>query len=163
MLKFKVALVINMNSCDKRGGHGYNDWKYRIHWNIKWYVIYDLKRFILAYIPFETGCPDSFALKNDWSLMALIIKNTYGCKICKFCCLSFLLAGCEFLGFTSNDPVKVVLEDDGTIVEDEAYFLCLPSNTKFMLLHEKETWSPVRRSKKVCLYLRFVYSLILIT
>lgn len=53
--------------------------------------------------------------------------------------------GCEFLGFTPSDPVKVVLEDDGTIVADEAYFLCLPMNTKFMLLHEKETWSPARR------------------
>ncbi|KAF3860300.1 hypothetical protein F7725_000555 [Dissostichus mawsoni] len=42
-------------------------------------------------------------------------------------------------------PVSVVLEDDGTIVEDQAYFLCLPLNTKFMLLHERETWSPVRR------------------
>lgn len=53
--------------------------------------------------------------------------------------------GCEFLGFNPCDPVTVVLEDDGTIVEDEAYFLCLPINTKFMLLHEKEIWSPVRR------------------
>ncbi|CAK6951264.1 DNA fragmentation factor subunit alpha [Scomber scombrus] len=55
------------------------------------------------------------------------------------------IKGCEFLGFTSTDTVKVVLEDDGTIVEDEAYFLCLPLNTKFMLLHERDTWSPVRR------------------
>lgn len=53
--------------------------------------------------------------------------------------------GCEFLGYSASDPVTVVLEDDGTIVEDQAYFLCLPLNTKFMLLHEKETWSPVRR------------------
>ncbi|KAM9350346.1 DNA fragmentation factor subunit alpha [Symphorus nematophorus] len=53
--------------------------------------------------------------------------------------------GGEFLGFSPSDPVTVVLEDDGTIVEDEAYFLCLPLNTKFMLLHEKETWSPARR------------------
>nr|XP_046253237.1 DNA fragmentation factor subunit alpha [Scatophagus argus] len=53
--------------------------------------------------------------------------------------------GCEFLGFSPSDPVTVVLEDDGTIVEDEAYFLCLPLNTKFMLLHEKESWSPIRR------------------
>ncbi|XP_077398710.1 DNA fragmentation factor subunit alpha [Vanacampus margaritifer] len=53
--------------------------------------------------------------------------------------------GSEFLGFTPHNPVTVVLEDDGTIVEDEAYFWCLPLNTKFMLLHEKETWSPLRR------------------
>ncbi|XP_071331998.1 DNA fragmentation factor subunit alpha [Trachinotus anak] len=55
------------------------------------------------------------------------------------------IKGCEFLGLSPGDQVTVVLEDDGTIVQDEAYFLCLPSNTKFMLLHEKESWSPVRR------------------
>ncbi|XP_030280126.1 DNA fragmentation factor subunit alpha [Sparus aurata] len=53
--------------------------------------------------------------------------------------------GCEFLGLSPSEPVTVVLEDDGTIVEDEAYFLCLPLNTKFMLLHEKEAWSPLRK------------------
>ncbi|XP_033943882.1 DNA fragmentation factor subunit alpha [Pseudochaenichthys georgianus] len=53
--------------------------------------------------------------------------------------------GSESLGFSPAGPVSVVLEDDGTIVEDQAYFLCLPLNTKFMLLHERETWSPVRR------------------
>ncbi|KAK9515474.1 hypothetical protein VZT92_026119 [Zoarces viviparus] len=55
------------------------------------------------------------------------------------------MKGSEFLGFSPGGPVTVVLENDGTIVEDQAYFLCLPLNTKFMLLHEKETWSPVRR------------------
>ncbi|XP_011475251.1 DNA fragmentation factor subunit alpha isoform X2 [Oryzias latipes] len=53
--------------------------------------------------------------------------------------------GSEYLGFSPGDPVKVVLENDGTIVEDQTYFLCLPSNTKFMLLHDKETWSPARK------------------
>ncbi|XP_008316893.1 DNA fragmentation factor subunit alpha [Cynoglossus semilaevis] len=53
--------------------------------------------------------------------------------------------GCEFLGFSPSEQVTIVLEDDGTIVEDQSYFLCLPPNTKFMLLHEKDTWSPVRR------------------
>ncbi|XP_034733275.1 DNA fragmentation factor subunit alpha [Etheostoma cragini] len=52
------------------------------------------------------------------------------------------IKGREFLGFSPGEPVTVVLENDGTIVQDQAYFLCLPSNTKFMLLHEKETWSP---------------------
>lgn len=52
--------------------------------------------------------------------------------------------GCEFLGYDPGDPVTLVLENDGTIVEDESYFLCLPTNTKFMLLQEKEAWSPVR-------------------
>ncbi|KAJ0064505.1 hypothetical protein NL108_009462, partial [Boleophthalmus pectinirostris] len=51
----------------------------------------------------------------------------------------------ESLGFSPSSSVKVVLEEDGTIVEDQAYFLCLPLNTKFMLLAEKETWSPVKK------------------
>uniref|UniRef100_A0A672ZIW8 DNA fragmentation factor, alpha polypeptide n=1 Tax=Sphaeramia orbicularis TaxID=375764 RepID=A0A672ZIW8_9TELE len=82
------------------------------------------------------------------------------CKVCNFTrqksyglvvpSLDELKAkGCESLGFTSSSPVTVVLEDDGTIVEDQAYFLCLPINTKFMLLHEKETWSPVRKTDSV--------------
>ncbi|KAJ8257620.1 hypothetical protein GJAV_G00187770 [Gymnothorax javanicus] len=53
--------------------------------------------------------------------------------------------GAESLGFDPAIPVKVVLEEDGTIVEDEAYFLCLPTHTKFMLLHEKEKWAPLTR------------------
>lgn len=74
------------------------------------------------------------------------------------CTFSVPCAGGESLGFSSSGPVTVVLEDDGTIVEDEAYFWCLPSNTKFMLLHEKETWSPVRRSKQMYICMRFYHS-----
>ncbi|XP_020785530.2 DNA fragmentation factor subunit alpha [Boleophthalmus pectinirostris] len=55
------------------------------------------------------------------------------------------IKGGESLGFSPSSSVKVVLEEDGTIVEDQAYFLCLPLNTKFMLLAEKETWSPVKK------------------
>lgn len=55
-----------------------------------------------------------------------------------------------------TDPVTVVLEGDGTIVEDQAYFLCLPANTKFMLLHDKETWAPARKSKQVHLSLAWI-------
>uniref|UniRef100_A0A3Q2FZ50 DNA fragmentation factor, alpha polypeptide n=1 Tax=Cyprinodon variegatus TaxID=28743 RepID=A0A3Q2FZ50_CYPVA len=74
-----------------------------------------------------------------------------GSVLCTVCCvarcwrLSALLpTGCELLGVNPTDPVTVVLETDGTIVEDQAYFLCLPLNTKFMLLHDKETWAPAR-------------------
>lgn len=35
----------------------------------------------------------------------------------------------------------MVLAEDGTIVDDEDYFLCLPSNTKFVALAEGERWS----------------------
>ncbi|KAJ8371089.1 hypothetical protein SKAU_G00111170 [Synaphobranchus kaupii] len=53
--------------------------------------------------------------------------------------------GGESLGFEPQTAVTVVLEDDGTIVEDDAYFLCLPTNTKFMLLHKKERWAPITK------------------
>ncbi|KAM8927198.1 DNA fragmentation factor subunit alpha [Pelodytes ibericus] len=38
-------------------------------------------------------------------------------------------------------PVTLVLAEDGTIVEDEDYFLCLPSNTKFVLLTSGKKWT----------------------
>ncbi|XP_041128872.1 DNA fragmentation factor subunit alpha-like isoform X1 [Polyodon spathula] len=55
------------------------------------------------------------------------------------------IKGRETLGMDSKVLVSVVLEDDGTIVEDEAYFMCLPSNTKFMILNSKERWGPATR------------------
>lgn len=55
--------------------------------------------------------------------------------------------GRETLGMDSKVLVSVVLEEDGTIVEDEAYFMCLPPNTKFMILHIKERWGPAMRGK----------------
>ncbi|XP_074501224.1 DNA fragmentation factor subunit alpha [Sebastes fasciatus] len=78
------------------------------------------------------------------------------CKVCNFSRQrSYGLAvpsldelkvkGSEFLGFSPSEPVTVVLDDDGTIVQDQAYFLCLPLNTKFMLLNEREKWVPVRK------------------
>ncbi|MGH0162640.1 UNVERIFIED_CONTAM: hypothetical protein FKN15_004393 [Acipenser sinensis] len=54
--------------------------------------------------------------------------------------------GRETLGMDSKVLVSVVLEEDGTIVEDEAYFMCLPPNTKFMILHSKERWGPAMRA-----------------
>ncbi|KAK7129042.1 hypothetical protein R3I94_017307 [Phoxinus phoxinus] len=75
-------------------------------------------------------------------------------KVCKVCNISrqkcyglavtsldqLKLKGGEALGFSPSASVSVVLEEDGTIVEDKAYFLCLPANTKFMLLHADEIW-----------------------
>ncbi|XP_035237943.1 DNA fragmentation factor subunit alpha [Anguilla anguilla] len=78
------------------------------------------------------------------------------CKVCNYTrqksyglvvqCLDQLKEkGVESLGFDPATPVTVVLEEDGTIVEDDAYFLCLPTHTKFMLLHDKEKWAPTTK------------------
>ena len=37
----------------------------------------------------------------------------------------------------------LVLEEDGTEVDDEEYFQSLPDNTRLMLLLEQDFWSPV--------------------
>nr|XP_020637868.1 DNA fragmentation factor subunit alpha [Pogona vitticeps] len=40
------------------------------------------------------------------------------------------------------EPITLVLAEDGTIVDDEGYFSCLPPNTKFVVLAKDEEWSP---------------------
>ncbi|XP_075028565.1 DNA fragmentation factor subunit alpha isoform X1 [Calonectris borealis] len=41
----------------------------------------------------------------------------------------------------AREPITLVLAEDGTIVDDEDYFLCLPSNTTFVALAKNEKWS----------------------
>lgn len=78
------------------------------------------------------------------------------CKVCNYSRQKYFgvavaalgqlkVKGSETLGFRPDSSVSVVLDEDGTIVEDETYFLCLPSNTKFMLLCANEVWTPARR------------------
>ncbi|KAM4873362.1 DNA fragmentation factor subunit alpha isoform 2-T2 [Thomomys bottae] len=48
---------------------------------------------------------------------------------------------CDVLGIDETlTPVTLVLAEDGTIVDDDDYFLCLPSNTKFVALACNEKW-----------------------
>ncbi|XP_027626439.1 DNA fragmentation factor subunit alpha [Tupaia chinensis] len=48
---------------------------------------------------------------------------------------------CDILAIDESlTPVTLVLAEDGTIVDDDDYFLCLPSNTKFVALAGNEKW-----------------------
>ena len=49
----------------------------------------------------------------------------------------------EKLGYDNRQDVYLVLEEDGTEVDDEEYFQSLPDNTRLMLLHHQDIWSPV--------------------
>ncbi|XP_075695448.1 DNA fragmentation factor subunit alpha [Rhinoderma darwinii] len=42
----------------------------------------------------------------------------------------------------TKGPVTLVLAEDGTIIEDEDYFLCLPEDTEFVLLTGNKKWAP---------------------
>ncbi|XP_058160416.1 DNA fragmentation factor subunit alpha [Dasypus novemcinctus] len=49
---------------------------------------------------------------------------------------------CDILAIDKSlAPVTLVLAEDGTIVDDDDYFLCLPSNTKFVALAGDEKWT----------------------
>ncbi|KAM5132139.1 DNA fragmentation factor subunit alpha [Mantella aurantiaca] len=41
-----------------------------------------------------------------------------------------------------KEPVTLVLAEDGTIVEDDDYFLCLPEDTEFLILQGNKKWAP---------------------
>ncbi|XP_075046349.1 DNA fragmentation factor subunit alpha [Mixophyes fleayi] len=41
----------------------------------------------------------------------------------------------------TKDPTTLVLAEDGTIVEDEDYFLCLPEDTEFVILIGDKKWA----------------------
>ncbi|XP_006885825.1 PREDICTED: DNA fragmentation factor subunit alpha [Elephantulus edwardii] len=48
---------------------------------------------------------------------------------------------CDILAIDKSlAPITLVLAEDGTIVDDEDYFLCLPPNTKFVALASNEKW-----------------------
>lgn len=59
-----------------------------------------------------------------------------------------IFAGCKIFGFSCVDLITVVKEDNGISVAQEADFLSLPMNTKFMLLGENESWFPPLSSKE---------------
>ncbi|XP_025789303.1 DNA fragmentation factor subunit alpha isoform X1 [Puma concolor] len=49
---------------------------------------------------------------------------------------------CDILAIDKSlAPITLVLAEDGTIVDDDDYFLCLPSNTKFVALASNEKWT----------------------
>ena len=49
----------------------------------------------------------------------------------------------EKMNIPSNEPVRLVLECDGTQVEDGEYFRTLPYNTVIMVLRNEQKWYPL--------------------
>ena len=55
----------------------------------------------------------------------------------------FVAAGKESLGYSEDEEVYAVLEEDGTEVDEEEYFQLLPLRTCLIVMSRKESWSPV--------------------
>lgn len=67
-----------------------------------------------------------------------------------------LFSGKEKLGVPSNENIVLVLESDGTQIEDGEYFKTLLNNTVLLLLRHGERWTPtgvdiIRAGKSNCL------------
>ena len=56
-------------------------------------------------------------------------------------CFFHLLTGREKLGCSPGDGVRLVLESDGTHIDDGEYLKWLPDNTVFLLLRAGEPWT----------------------
>ncbi|VVC45874.1 CIDE-N domain [Cinara cedri] len=52
------------------------------------------------------------------------------------------IRGKEKLNIAQNESVRLVLETDGTQIEDSEYFKTLPNNTTVLLLKDDEYWYP---------------------
>ncbi len=49
------------------------------------------------------------------------------------------LAGKNKLGLDADEPVTVVLADDGAIIDDADYLRCIPADTKLIVLCQGES------------------------
>lgn len=57
--------------------------------------------------------------------------------------IPFHITGKDKLGVPASEPVRVVLEYDGTQIEDGEYFRTLANNTVLLLLRQGERWYPI--------------------
>lgn len=55
---------------------------------------------------------------------------------------ALIATGKDKLGVPASEPVRLVLESDGTQVEDGEYFRTLANNTVLLLLRQGERWYP---------------------
>lgn len=71
-----------------------------------------------------------------------VIKGQCECHLYYFINYLFCSAASGILAIDeAKQPITLVLAEDGTIVDDEDYFLCLPADTKFVALAKNEKWS----------------------
>lgn len=54
----------------------------------------------------------------------------------------FVMQGRESLGYSEEEEVYTVLEEDGTEVDEEEYFQLLAERTRLMVLSTRELWCP---------------------
>ncbi|XP_049733848.1 DNA fragmentation factor subunit alpha isoform X1 [Elephas maximus indicus] len=89
-----------------------------------------------------TGAPEPGEIR---ALKPCLLRRNHSLELhgVAVSCLEELRSkACDILAIDKSlAPVTLVLAEDGTIVDDDDYFLCLPSNTKFVALASNEKWT----------------------
>ena len=57
--------------------------------------------------------------------------------------IHFITVGRETIGYSEDEEVYAVLEEDGTEVDEAEYFQLLPARSRLIVLSTKEIWSPM--------------------
>ncbi|XP_048206174.1 DNA fragmentation factor subunit alpha [Perognathus longimembris pacificus] len=89
-----------------------------------------------------SGSPDPGELR---SLKPCLLRRNHSREqhgVAASCLEELRSKACDILAIDKTlAPITLVLAEDGTIVDDDDYFLCLPSNTKFVALACNEKWT----------------------
>lgn len=64
----------------------------------------------------------------------------------------FVNQGRDTLGYSEEEDLYTVLEEDGTEVDEEEYFQLLAERTHLMVLSTRELWSPCLSLQGSCLF-----------
>uniref|UniRef100_A0A2I3HH14 DNA fragmentation factor subunit alpha n=1 Tax=Nomascus leucogenys TaxID=61853 RepID=A0A2I3HH14_NOMLE len=90
----------------------------------------------------DAGIPESGEIRT---LKPCLLRRNYSREqhgVSASCLEDLRSKACDILAIDKSlTPVTLVLAEDGTIVDDDDYFLCLPSNTKFVVLANNEKWA----------------------
>lgn len=72
----------------------------------------------------------------------------------------YLCLAQQKLDINENEPIKVVLESDGTEIDEEDYFETLEMNTLIMILKSDQKWGPYNlRYTKLLMFLFYLHCL----
>uniref|UniRef100_A0A8C9I4X2 DNA fragmentation factor subunit alpha n=1 Tax=Piliocolobus tephrosceles TaxID=591936 RepID=A0A8C9I4X2_9PRIM len=90
----------------------------------------------------DAGAPESGDIRT---LKPCLLRRNHSREqhgVAASCLEDLRSKACDILAIDKSlTPVTLVLAEDGTIVDDDDYFLCLPSNTKFVALANNEKWA----------------------
>ena len=67
----------------------------------------------------------------------------------------FIITARDKMGLSKETPVKIVLEQDGTEVDDDEYFGTMEKNTTLMILINDQRWLPPGKLPRLEYYAKF--------